>query len=206
MNQAALNVPPDPAKPAAIPAWAGLLSFFYSGRELDVPPIEIMEPHALPEPAHQLLAHTNDMTSTLEQFHRQPVQLRVLNRQRVGETYLREIRLQLARGGATVEYGVICIHLKHFTKAARRMILAEEQPFGRILHAQAVACQNRPQLFFRILSDAWLERMFGFSGPRWLCGRRNLLQDCERRLLAQVIEILPPQAANLVVLPSPYAT
>jgi chorismate-pyruvate lyase len=206
MNQAALIVPPAPAKPAAIPAWAGLLSFFYAGRELDVPPIETLAPQELPEPAHQLLAHTNDMTSTLEQFYRQPVQLRVLNRQRVGDTYLREIVLHLPHGDAAVEYGVICIHLKDFPKAVRHLILSEELPFGRILNLQAVACQNRPQLFFRTLADAWLERLFGFSGPRWLCGRRNLLQDGERRLLAQVIEILPPQAANLVVLPSTYAT
>lgn len=49
-----------------------------------------------------------------------------------------------------------------------------------------------PQAFFQVLADAHLCRMLGLKRTEHLFGRRNLLLTGERRLMAEVIEVLAP--------------
>jgi chorismate-pyruvate lyase len=114
-----------------------------------------------------------------------------LRREHAADTYLREVVLRLD-AGQPAEYGVICIHLRHFPDSIRRMILAEQLPFGRILHEHGLLCVNRPQAFFRVTSDAHMSSVFRLPRGEVLYGRRNVLMDGARRLYAQVIEILAP--------------
>ena len=58
------------------------LSEFYSHAKLPLPRIEQVAADALPEPHRALLAHSNDMTSTLEGFHKSPVHIELLRRDR----------------------------------------------------------------------------------------------------------------------------
>jgi len=146
----------------------------------------------VPEPYRRLLVHSRDMTPTLEAFHDCKLMITVLSRHRDGETYLREVLLRPSPERPAVEYGVIRIFLDRLPVAARFAVLAEERPFGDILQTELVAHLSWPQAFFRIQADRHLSRVLGLDLRGPLYGRRNVLVGGDRRLLAEVIEVLPP--------------
>jgi hypothetical protein len=96
-----------------------------------------------------------------------------------------------------VEYGVIRIHLNHLPLGIRRQVLEEERPFGDILQSEALAHFGWPQNFFRVAPDNHIAEMLQQPQARALYGRRNLLLDGSRQLLAEVIEVLAPVHAAL---------
>jgi hypothetical protein len=49
-----------------------------------------------------------------------------------------------------------------------------------------------PQAFFRVEADPHMVRVLRLSQPGSLYGRRNVLLDGSRRLLADVLEVLAP--------------
>lgn len=174
------------------PAWAGLLERFYSKLGLTVPLIKDIDGPAMPQPCQQLLVHSSDMTPTLEAFYRQPMRLSVLIREQQDYSYLREVVLKSAGDSRPVEYGVIRICLNHLPPPASRRVLEEERPLGNILHTESIAHLSWPQAFFKVESDSHLGHVLYLSQPCTLYGRRNVLLDGSRRLLAEVIEILAP--------------
>jgi chorismate-pyruvate lyase len=155
---------------------------------------QALMPAEMPAPFRQLLVHGNDMTSTLERFYQKRLSLEVLRRERQGPFYAREVVLKA--GDLPVEYGVICIRLGAFTPTLQREIVAERLPLGRRLQDYAVPYISRPQEFFRLEAARYLEKHLQASGPHLWFGRRNLLLNGERRLLADVVEILSPVAAQ----------
>ena len=96
-----------------------------------------------------------------------------------------------------MEYGVIRIHLDRFPPAARRLVLQEQRPLGDILHGEAIPHLSWPQAFFRLKADATSGAALGLRRPGFLYGRRNVLLDGSRRLLAEVIEVLAPVATGM---------
>ena len=134
------------------------------------------------------------MTPTLASFYGQTLRLRVLSRERQDDSYKREVILWLAEDARPVEYGVIRIHLDRLPPAARRLVLQEQRPLGDILHGEAIPHLSWPQAFFRLKSDAHAGAALGLRHPGFLYGRRNVLLDGSRRLLAEVIEVLAPAA------------
>jgi chorismate-pyruvate lyase len=178
----------------APPAFAGarLLEEFYRREGLPLPDLHAIQGGGMPQPYRSLLVHSNDMTPTLEQFYGQRLWLRVRQRFQDGECYFREVALLEAQNGRPVEYGVIRIDLSRFDRAARRKILEEHYPLGRVLQEDAIAHTSWPRAFLQVPADARLRRILEFSRPTMLYGRRNLLLDGRRKLLADVIEILRP--------------
>jgi chorismate-pyruvate lyase len=158
--------------------------------------VDALKGEELPEPYRRLLVHSNDMTPTLEAFHAQPLQITVLGRERDAGTYLREVLLLPAVNGGPVEYGVIRIRLNQLPTAARRIVLEEERPLGNILQTEAIPHLSWPQSYFRVEADTHLNHVLGLLQPGTLYGRRNLLLTASRRLLAEVIEVLPPAPTN----------
>ena len=146
----------------------------------------------VPAPYRQLLVHSRDMTPTLETFYGQPLELRLLQREAEGGAYLREVVLLTRAGARPVEYGVIRIFLERFPARARRFILEERKPLGAILREEAVAHLGWPQAFFRAAADSRLSAVLELRRPEWLYGRRNLLLDAHRQVLAEVIEVVAP--------------
>ena len=100
--------------------------------------------------------------------------------------------LHIADDAQRVEYGVIQIYLDHFPPAARRRVLAEESPLGSILHSEGIGYLSWPQAFFSAQSDAHIGAVLRLRQACQLYGRRNVLLDGSRRLLAEVIEVLAP--------------
>ena len=183
----------EPAPQAAVvPGWAGLLRQFYSKLGLDLPPIQDLDGTLMPEPYRGLLVHSSDMTPTLEAFYKQPMRLSVLTREQRAEFYHREVLLKAAADGRPVEYGVIRICLNHLPEHARARVLEEQRPLGNILQTEAIPHLSWPQAFFQMESDTHLGHVLFLTGTTTLYGRRNVLLDGSRRLLAEVIEILAP--------------
>ena len=198
-NDCKLNTPsmiatdPNPRQEATrAPSWPGLLEHFYSKLGLSLPLIEDLDGPSVPEPYRGLLVHSSDMTPTLEGFYKQPMRLTVLTREHHADFYHREVLLKTAGDSRPVEYGVIRICLKHLPEHARARVLAEERPLGNILQTESIAHLSWPQAFFQIQSDSHLGHVLFLAQPRTLYGRRNVLLDGSRRLLAEVIEILAP--------------
>ncbi len=182
------------SKPSAqSPPWAILLEQFYSQSGHPLPRILTVEEATVPEPYKTLLVHSSDMTPTLEKFYGQRIGISVLNRDLQSDFYLREVLLNLSEGESRpVEYGVIRIFLNHFPPSARRCILEQKRPLGTILHDEEIPHSSWPQGYFRIESDSRLASLLRIPAPCDLYGRRNILLDGSRHVLAEVIEILAP--------------
>jgi hypothetical protein len=71
-------------------------------------------------------------------------------------------------------------------------VLEEQRPLGSILQSEGIPHISWPQAFFRVESDPHTAAVLGRRQPCDLYGRRNVLLDRTRRLLAEVIEILAP--------------
>ena len=146
----------------------------------------------MPEPYRRLLVGNHDMTPTLEAFYGERLNLRVLERQQEEESYRRLVLLTLATSGRAVEFGAIVIDLACFSPAARQIVLAGERPLGSVLADEGIAHASQPRAFVRVGADAFINEALGISGQRPLYGRRNLLILPDKRVLADIIEILPP--------------
>ncbi|MGA2657860.1 MAG: hypothetical protein ABSH34_10105 [Verrucomicrobiota bacterium] len=171
---------------------SALLQRFYSRAGLVPPRLHVVKGVEVPEPYKSLLVHSRDMTPTLEGFHRQPIHLEALRSERQDDVYWREVILRGADDARPVAYGVIRICLAPLSAAAAKSVLEEGRPLGKILQAEAIAHLSWPQAFFRVEADARLTKLLGLGQAATLYGRRNVLVDGSRRLLAEVIEILPP--------------
>ena len=155
-----------------------------------LPPHEVIDGGAIPEPYRELLVHHGDMTSRLEEFHRASMKLRVLHREHDGDAYRREVLL--CAGGVPVEYGAIEIQLDAFTPELRAEILAGELPLGGLLNRHHAHYRSEPRAFIRLAPDARMDAHFGLTGAHTLYGRCNVLLDEHGRTLARIVEVLRP--------------
>jgi chorismate-pyruvate lyase len=161
------------------------------------PALEVVPADALPQPYRRLLDHRGDMTSTLQEFHREPLNLRVLARQERQDILSRRVVLVGRESGTPVEYGAIRIDLGGFPEAARAAIREGQRPLGALLAEFAIPYRSRPKLFLKVKADAEIESALEIPPERrtpHLFGRENALLAPDGRMLAEVIEILPPAA------------
>jgi hypothetical protein len=169
-----------------------LLGLFYSREGIPFPHLTRLKAEELPQPYRRLLAHSCDMTPTLEQFYDRTLGITVLERVMEEDAYLREVTLNLDGENRPVEYGAIRIFLGHFPLRAQEMIREERCPLGKILELEEIPHVGWPQAFFRVAPDAHMASMLKLESPCPLYGRRNVLLDGDRHLLAEVLEVLAP--------------
>src|SRR5687767_9507681 len=179
----------DIVEPVAI---AHPLDEFYERSGLELPAIKRVSAEQMPEPYRSLLVHQSDMTSTLENFHRDRIHLQVVSHERRNGHYYREVVLQTDADNKPVEFGAIKINLDLFPQSAQERVLAERHPLGRILKECGMKFSSRPQGFLRIASDSLMHKLLKLAESQLLYGRRNTLFDRDRRPLAEIVEILPP--------------
>jgi hypothetical protein len=151
-----------------------------------------IEAAAVPEPYRSLLVHGTDMTSTLENFHKEKLHVELLGRHVNGQEYFREVVLRLDQSDRRVEFGAIKILLDLFPNEARQEILRERQALGRILIESGLEFSSQPRAFLHLAADDFINRTLGLRGLQFLYGRRNTLVDAWERPLAEIVEILPP--------------
>ena len=168
------------------------LDEFYARSGLNLPPLDQIDGEAMPEPYKSLLVHERDMTSTLENFHKAGIHLRLIGRRQQGDEYFREVVLVLDSSEKPVEFGAIRINLALFPPAARAAILEERYPLGHLLKDFAIEYQSRPKAFLRLASDKTVNEFLKLTGAHLLYGRRNTLLNPAGEALADIVEILPP--------------
>ena len=164
----------------------------YSRRGLRLPAIERVEGALIPQPYRDLLVHERDMTSTLEAFHGEPVHLRVVSRDTASGILFREVVLVSAESAKPVEFGAIRIRLDGFGTSAQELILEGLVPLGTILKRENVAHRSDPQRYFRVEPDQVVAEALELERRDPLYGRHNLISSEDGRVLAEMLEILPP--------------
>jgi chorismate-pyruvate lyase len=171
------------------------LDDFYARAGIPLPPIERIPGEQVPEPYRSLLVHERDMTPTLETFHGTDIHLRILNREKRGDFYFREVALLLNGSDKPVEFGANKISLALFPAKARQMILEEHVPLGRILAECEIGHSTVAKAFFTVTPDALISSVLRLTRPGPLYGRRATIFDVQKRPLSEIVEILPPNGA-----------
>ena len=131
------------------------------------------------------------MTSTLESYYNEKIQIEALNVVEDQMTYSREVILQLAQSNRPVEYGAIKINLDDIPCYAKKLILKNKDPLGRILNDQRILFESHPSVYFYILPNANIYRKLNTSSGKALYGRRNILTYPNGKIIAEIVEILP---------------
>jgi hypothetical protein len=148
---------------------------------------------SLPQPQRNLLVHLTDMTSTLSRHYGESIRLKVLQRHHGPQWYRRHIVLETESSRRPAEYGAMRILLPLLSEAARRDVLAARSPLGAVLAQHGLAYRHCPGGFFRIRSNRLMEQSLLLSAPQWLYGRCNCMSDSVGRVVAEVVEVLPPE-------------
>ena len=100
-----------------------------------------------------------------------------------------------------MEFGAIRIHLAHFKGLALERVLGCHQPLGAILHEFKINFCCRLQGLLKIHGDDEVGAILGIDRPGTLYGRQNALERNDGRLIAEVVEILPPKENPLALAP-----
>ncbi len=132
------------------------------------------------------------MTVTVEAFHRDKVDVRVLASAESDGIYAREILLALRQSGQVVQYGVMRIHFQHCSQGIRDAIIAGREPLGRILIEHDVLRRIQPQAFLRVAPGPAMMNWFGLSQPLTTYGRRAVIY-CNREPAVELLEIVAPE-------------
>lgn len=164
---------------------------FYADAKATPPETTLIDGAAMPEPYRSLLVNHGDMTPTLEQFHHCKLHLKVLGRVHAGNEYRRQVLL-LDPQERPVEFGAIRIHLDVLLPAVQKLVLAGQRPLGGVLIENSVPHSSRPSAYFQVTGDKLINRALGVTKPCALYGRCNTLTGDDGRVIAEVVEILPP--------------
>ena len=167
------------------------LRFFYERAGHAVPAIEFVAPEDVPQPAHSLLVHERDMTSTLRRFHESRIVLDVRSREVEGDQLLREVILRRESDRVPVEYGAISISLDKFSGPIRDKIINGDAPLGELIETYVVAYRSSPRGYFQVASDAVMAGALEVTEGSTLYGRSNELSDSDGIVFARVVEVLP---------------
>ena len=171
------------------------LVFFY-GIGSARPRVTFIPAEELPDEERHQLAHDQDMTPRLRDYHGSEIDLDVHAKARVGNYLVRASVLTRRKDGKPVEFGAIGIHLDHLPDRARELVVAGRVPFGAILETEAVTHTSHPCGFFRIAVDARLAELLGATSGQVLFGRCNVLRRPDGQALAEVVEVLPRGGAS----------
>ncbi len=169
----------------------GLLGFIQNHCALSMESFRLIGSEEMPEPQRSLLCHDKDMTSTLCEFHGSALQVEALRKEKLLETYIREVYLRTADGGKIVEYGVIAILLQGFDPEQRELIEQDRKPLGGLLHHFEIEFTSAPLCFFYLNEDAVVRNPVAGFGQSKYFGRFNELAKPNGQTLAWIMEILP---------------
>lgn len=172
------------------------LSGIYSEMGLELPAMVLVTPDGMPEPYRSLLVHKNDMTPTLETACGGRLHLRVIRCTVSGGVMSRLVVLEMDGSRKPVEMGAIRIHLNRLPEEARTPVLELHDPFGAILRDHAIEHKSQPTAYFEIAPDGLIAEALGSNRVEKLYGRHNTIRDRGGRVLAEVVEILPPSGKS----------
>jgi hypothetical protein len=168
------------------------LHFFYEKDGRPMPPLEFVQPAAIPGNERELLVHDHDMTSTLEEYHQSPIDLQVVKREASDDYLMRLVVLTKRELPVPVEFGAIGIRLDVFEPSLRAEVLAGQKPLGGLLDQHRFGFVSAPSAFFKITADRFIADLLSEPDETILWGRCNSLSTAEGEVFADIVEILPP--------------
>ena len=167
------------------------LNLFYVRDQRPLPSVAALSEPELPEPYRQLLAHSDNMTSTLEGYHNCELHITTLNAFNDSSDTIREVVLCAKDEHKVVEYGASRIFLDNLPSDACERVNNSDIPLGTIL--TQCHCKHRvePVGFFSIQPTDFFTKVFGTASTVPLFGRQNKLIGLDGAPIAEVCEVLP---------------
>ena len=158
----------------------------------DLPEYAFVPPDAVPPPYHGLLVHEHHMTVTVEAYHGDLVDVRILDRRLDGNFYSRKIVLALQGTGRVVQFGIVRVNWTIAAPPVREAIVAGQTPLGRILIQHNVLRVVEPTAFLRVQAGPGVAQWFGLKEPRPTYGRLAVIY-CDGQQAIEVLEIVAPE-------------
>jgi chorismate-pyruvate lyase len=176
--------------PTAGPDLRALYALFPPGDH--EPEYEFVPPDEVPPPYHGLLVHEHHMTVTVEEFHGEAVDVRVLAKNRTGNSYARKILLVTQQTRRVVQFGIVRINFDYTSAAVRAAIEAEDTPLGRILIEHNVLRRIEPTGFVRVIPGKAMMEWFGLGRPQPTYGRLAYIH-CDNQPAVELLEVVAPE-------------
>jgi hypothetical protein len=166
------------------------LNVVYRRAGVEMPEWRLVDPEDIPTPYRSMLAHEDDMTSTLEGHYGGRVVLRALSAFPSGAWYFRRVLLVLEYSGRPVEMGTIRMKLDAFGPRLKKRILQNEVPLGRLLGDAKFKYVNHVHAFIAFKPNPEMMGIFWMREARTLYGRRTEL-TLDGRKIGDIVEVLP---------------
>jgi hypothetical protein len=158
----------------------------------DRPRMELVASSEVPPPYRDLLVHTHHMTVTVEAFHRDRVNVRILESHLTDEWYARRILLTKNSTGEVVQFGIARVRMQYCSPPVREAILEGKIPLGRILIDHDVLRRIAPMAYLRVLPGPAIAGWFGAeAGLLVTYGRLGAIHFDEKPAI-EVLEIVAP--------------
>jgi chorismate-pyruvate lyase len=157
----------------------------------DVPEYEFVPDDEVPPPYRELLVHEHHMTVTVEKYHGDLVDVRILNRQMDDDCYARKILLALKRTGQVVQFGIMRVKMDLCSPEVQAKIRAGDTPLGRILIEHDVLRRIEPTAFLRVIPGKPMLDWFGLDRPLPTYGRLAVIH-CNGQPAVELLEIVAP--------------
>jgi chorismate-pyruvate lyase len=119
--------------------------------------------------------------------------VKVLDKQRDGNSYARKILLALQSDGRIVMFGLVRIWLHYCSEEVAAEILAEKTPIGRVLINHNVLRRIEPTEFLRITPGPDMMQWFGITTPEVTYGRQAIIH-CDGQPAVELLEIVAPES------------
>ncbi|KAI9023135.1 hypothetical protein DFJ74DRAFT_706014 [Hyaloraphidium curvatum] len=155
-----------------------------------------VSPDGLPAAARALLVHSGTMTARLRAHHGEDIAIAVVRAAPVEAGEGRLLRASLLRGtetGRPLELGFLDVRTDLLPPRAQEMAVQAEVPFGAVLVGQGVPHSCHPGGYFALEAGAWVAGLLGAKEGELLYGRCNVIRTGEGEVLAEVVEVLPPE-------------
>ncbi len=136
---------------------------------------EEVPPEQLVDPWSQLLAHTDHMTVTVENWHQSPVDVQVLEKQLTSSHYARKIVLRRRSDGQVVQFGIVRLGKSALPAEVWPQIESETVPLGRALIEHNVMRKVKLMSTWRIKPGPALKDAFSDPDLKECYGRTALI-------------------------------
>ena len=182
---ASQSLPPEQSPGPADPH--ELLALFYAGKDL---PFELQPAAAdMPDGYRSLLDHHKHMTVTVEAYHGDLVDVKVLAVDADNEFYSRKILLMKKSNEQVVQFGVVRLNRRLIPPAALAEIESQQTPLGRVLIEQNVMREVKLDSLWHVTPNSELKKLFGSELPTY--GRSARLH-VNNESAVELLEIVAP--------------
>jgi hypothetical protein len=155
----------------------------------DVPDCEPVHAEEVPPPFDELLVHEHHMTVTVEGYHGDLVDVRILASSLKGPIYTRKIVLPLRHSGKIVLFGIVVVNLDYTSPPVRAAIVAGKTPFGRVLIEHNVMRRIEPTGYLKVHPGPAQLAWFGLTKPVPMYGRLAFIY-CDELPAVELLEIV----------------